>query len=104
MPEHSAAERRPDPSAACAGSLVPFPAARRRADIRQRAGELKNLHGEAARLYWRQVCRELADELLQRGCSETDMRLQVLSFQDEVQAELMRRHDEASAGDETARG
>lgn len=76
-----------------AGPVVPFPAERRTADVRRCAGELDGLNGEAARLYWQRVCRALADELLKLGSSETDMRAAVFAFQDEVQRELIRRHE-----------
>lgn len=73
-------------------TAVPFPMARRRGIVRRCAAELEALHGEPALRYWRTECRKLADELAALGCDESEMRLQVLDFQDEVQAELQRRH------------
>jgi len=75
------------------GPVVPFPAARRTAHVRQCAGELGGLHGEDARRYWLKVCRELADDLLKFGSSESQARSAVLAFQDEVQRELLRQHE-----------
>ncbi|SOC37525.1 hypothetical protein SAMN05892877_104204 [Rhizobium subbaraonis] len=73
-------------------ATVPFPVARRTGVVRRCAAELETLHGEPALHYWRAECRRLAEELLALGCDEVEMRLQVLDFQDEVQAELRRRH------------
>lgn len=83
---------------------VPFPMARRTGIVRRCAAELEALHGEAAQRYWRAECRKLADELLALGCAEAEMRLQVLDFQDEVQAELRRRHLADATRDEAVRG
>lgn len=82
------------------GAAIPFPMARRRGIVRRCAAELEALHGEPALRYWRAECRKLAAELLALGCDEAEMRLQVLDFQDEVQAELRRRHlaEPASGG------
>lgn len=75
------------------GPVVPFPAERRTAHIRQCAGELDALQGEDARLYWLRVCRELAEELRKLGSTDGQARAAVFAFQDEVQQELMRMHD-----------
>lgn len=83
---------------------VPFPMARRTGIVRRCAAELEALHGEAAQRYWRAECRKLADELLALGCAEAEMRLQVLDFQDEVQAELRRRHLADATRDQAVRG
>lgn len=72
--------------------VVPFPMARRLSTIRICAADLEDLHGDDAVRYWRRECRKLADELLALGCSEEDMREQVMAFQAEVQAELWQRH------------
>ncbi|KOF20996.1 hypothetical protein AC244_06220 [Ensifer adhaerens] len=72
--------------------VVPFPMARRLSTIRFCAAELEDLHGDDAVQYWRRECRLLADELLAIGCSEAEMREQVMAFQAEVQAELWQRH------------
>ena len=75
---------------------IPFPIARRTKVVRRCAAELEALHGEPALAYWRGECRKLADELLSLGCDEAEMRVQVLDFQDEVQAELRRRQEARS--------
>ncbi len=75
---------------------IPFPIARRTKVVRRCAAELEALHGEPALVYWRGECRKLAEELLSLGCDEAAMRSQVLDFQDEVQAELRRRHEARS--------
>lgn len=72
--------------------VVPFPLAGRTAFIRRCAAELENIHGSDAVQYWRGKCRQLAEQLLSLGCSEDEMRAEVATFQDQVQAELMRRH------------
>lgn len=82
---------------------VPFPMARRTGIVRRCAAELEALHGEPALRYWRAECRKLAEELLALGCDEAEMRLQVLDFQDEVQAELGRRHQARAVHDEAGR-
>ena len=74
-------------------TVVSFPLAGRSDLIRRSAIELDSKHGEEALLYWRAKCRALGAELLARGCSETDMRRQVMDFQAEVQAELMALHE-----------
>lgn len=73
-------------------TVVPFPAERRTAHVRQCAGELDGLQGEEARLYWMRVCRALAEQLRKLGSSENQARAAVFAFQDEVQQELTRRH------------
>lgn len=78
-------------------TVVPFPAERRTAHVRQCAGELDGLHGEDARLYWMKVCRELAAELRKLGSNENQARAAVFAFQDEVQQELSRRHHAENA-------
>ena len=72
--------------------VVPFPMARRLSTIRICAAELEDLHGDDAVQFWRRECRALADELLALGCSDEEMREQVMAFQAEVQAELWQRH------------
>ncbi len=84
-------------------ATVPFPIARRTGVVRRCATELETLHGEPALRYWRAECRRLAEELLALGCDEAEMRLQVLDFQDEVQAELRRRHLAHASRDEAGR-
>lgn len=92
MPPYAALQSRRRSVANENGPVVPFPAERRTAHVRQCAGELDGLHGEEARLYWRKVCRELADELQKLGSSENQTRDAVFAFQDEVQQELFRMH------------
>jgi hypothetical protein len=75
-----------------ANTVVPFPVVRRLHAIRGAAAELEDLHGAEALQFWRRRCRALADELLACGCSEDEVRHQVMVFQDEVQAELQHRH------------
>ena len=74
--------------------VVAFPVTNRRAHIRRCAEILDGKHGAEANAYWRQECRQLANELLSIGCPEDDMRRQVMDFQNAVQMELMRRHQE----------
>lgn len=73
-------------------TIVPFPVVRRLHAIRSAAAELEDLHGAEALQFWRRRCRALADELFACGCSEEEVRHQVLVFQDEVQIELQHRH------------
>ncbi|MGE6781696.1 DUF6074 family protein [Ensifer adhaerens] len=75
-----------------ANTIVPFPVARRLNAIRNAAAELEDLHGAEALQFWRRRCRALADELFACGCSEDEVRRQVMDFQDEVQVELQHRH------------
>ena len=97
MPPYASALMRHRSVAAETGPVVPFPAERRTAHVRQCAGELDVLQGEEALLYWRKVCRELAEELRKLGSSEDGARAAVFAFQDEVQQELLRLHDAEEA-------
>lgn len=97
MPSSAPVQSRRRTNVSEAGPVVPFPAARRTAHIRQCAGELDSLQGEDARRYWLKVCRELADELLKFGSSESQARAAVFAFQDEVQQEMLRLHESAEA-------
>ncbi|CAN7529227.1 MAG: DUF6074 family protein [Rhizobium sp.] len=72
--------------------IVIFPVASRAGDIDRCAAELDRSHGEDAVRFWKTECRRLADELTSLGCSEAEVRDQVMTFQAEVQAELVRRH------------
>ncbi len=92
MPPFASAQPRRRSLAAETGPVVPFPAERRTAHVRQCAGELDGLQGEDARRYWMKVCRELADEMRKLGSSEHQARSAVFAFQDEVQQELSRMH------------
>ena len=92
MPPYASAQMRRRSITNETGPVVPFPAERRTAQIRHCAGELDGLQGDAARLYWRKVCRELADEMRKLGSSEDGARAAVFAFQDEVQQELLRMH------------
>ncbi|MCJ8054869.1 DUF6074 family protein [Shinella curvata] len=92
MPPYASAQMHRRFVATDTGPVVPFPAERRTAQIRQCAGELDGLQGEDALLYWRKVCRELADEMRRLGSSDDGARAAVFAFQDEVQQELMRMH------------
>ena len=92
MPPNASAQPRRRSIASETGPVVPFPAERRTAHIRRCAGDLNELQGEDARLYWQKVCRELADELRKLGSNENQARAAVFAFQDEVQQELFRKH------------
>lgn len=74
------------------GNIVVFPVASRAGDIERCARELDDKHGPEAVVYWKTECRRLAAQLTAVGLSEDDVRHQVMLFQDEVQAELVRRH------------
>jgi hypothetical protein len=74
------------------GNIVVFPVSGRAGDIERCARELDDRHGNDAVDYWKMECRKLATQLTAIGLSETDVRRQVMLFQDEVQAELVRRH------------
>jgi hypothetical protein len=76
------------------GNIVVFPVAGRAGDIERCARELDAKHGTDAADYWRTECRKLAAELSAIGLSEDEVREQVLNFQDEVQSQLLRRHEE----------
>lgn len=93
MPPHASVQPRRRSISVETGPVVPFPAERRTAHVRRCAGELGGLHGEAARLYWLKVCRELAEELRKLGSNENQARAAVFAFQDEVQQELMLQHE-----------
>ncbi|MDQ0322121.1 hypothetical protein QO002_004327 [Pararhizobium capsulatum DSM 1112] len=80
-----------------AEKVVAFPLSGRKATIRRCARELENVHGDAAVTYWRSECRVLAESLTALGCSEDDVHQQVLTFQTEVQVEMMRRYSDRMA-------
>lgn len=75
------------------GNIVVFPVSGRAGDIERCARELDDKHGIEAADYWKTECRKLAAQLTAIGVSEDDVRRQVMLFQDEVQAELVRRHE-----------
>ena len=75
------------------GNIVVFPVAGRAGDIERCARELDDKHGIEAADYWRAECRKLAASLSAIGLTEDEVREQVLTFQDEVQGELVRRHE-----------
>ncbi|OLP59185.1 hypothetical protein BJF93_04585 [Xaviernesmea oryzae] len=78
-----------------AGSpVMAFPLASRRAVVRRCAAELDAVQGDEALAYWRSTCRSLAADLAALGCDESDIHMQILDFQTEVQLEMMRRYRE----------
>jgi hypothetical protein len=79
------------------GNIVMFPVASRAGDIERCARELDDRHGVEAADYWKTECRRLASQLTAIGLSEDEMRHQVMLFQEEVQAELVRRHEARNA-------
>ncbi|KQV72997.1 DUF6074 family protein [Rhizobium sp. Root1220] len=72
--------------------IVVFPVASRAGDIARCAAALDSCHGEEAVRFWKAECRKLADQLTSLGLSESEVRQQVLTFQAEVQGELVRSH------------
>jgi hypothetical protein len=72
--------------------IVVFPIAARAGDIDRCATELDRLQGEEALRFWKAECRRLADGLSSLGVEDVKVREQVMAFQNEVQAELVRRH------------
>lgn len=70
------------------GQIISFPASKRRAQIVQAAKMLAELHGEAANAAWKTLMKTMAEELLETGISNGDMRQQILEFQAAVQLEL----------------
>lgn len=77
--------------------IVPFPLSGQVGTIRRCASELENIHGEAALHYWKRECRALAESLRKLGCGEEAISAQVLTFQTEVQVEMMRRYSQRLA-------
>ena len=71
-----------------AAQVAPFPLAARSDLVRRSAVELSCRHGQAAVDYWRQLCRSLADQLVEAGCGKRQASGQVLAFQAAVQAEM----------------
>lgn len=76
------------------GNIVVFPVSGRAGDIERCARELDDKHGNDAVDYWKAECRKLAAQLTAIGVPEDEMRRQVMLFQNEVQAELVRRHED----------
>ncbi|OAP39891.1 hypothetical protein AU381_10095 [Sinorhizobium glycinis] len=81
-----------------AGGIVAFPLEARTGEIDRCARELDRIHGDAALQFWKAECRKLADELSQLGLRENEIRRQVLAFQMEVQAAMVRRYEAPAAG------
>ncbi|WP_276122212.1 DUF6074 family protein [Pararhizobium qamdonense] len=79
--------------------VVPFPLSGQASTIRRCARELENVHGEEALQYWKRECRALAERLSNLGIGEDAVRNQVLSFQTEVQVEMMRRYSDRLAAE-----
>ncbi|MGA1804068.1 DUF6074 family protein [Rhizobium sp. HT1-10] len=76
------------------GNIVVFPVSSRAGDIERCARELDDKHGNEAVDYWKMECRKLAAQLTSIGLSEDEVRQQVMVFQAEVQAELVRLHED----------
>ena len=77
--------------------IVAFPAARRRAQILQAVEMLNETHGAAADEAWKTMMRSMAQQLIDTGLSNGEMRQQVLEFQAAVQLELMAQSASDSA-------
>ena len=80
------------PAASHEGKVIAFPAATGIANIERCARELGRRHGADAIEFWKAECRRLADQLLAAGVAESDVRQQVLEFQQDVQIELVLSH------------
>lgn len=65
-----------------------FPVNRHVSQVRAAAETLYNTHGDAAAAYWKAAIRSIADPLFAIGCSEDQVRAEILSFQDSVQLEM----------------
>ncbi|MBP1853531.1 DUF6074 family protein [Rhizobium halophytocola] len=74
-----------------------FPLHLRRDLVRQAAEDLDRYHGKAAADYWRSTCRGLAADLTAKGCSDDEMREQIMDFQAAVQVALLEMHREQLA-------
>ncbi|WP_275786235.1 DUF6074 family protein [Pararhizobium gei] len=79
--------------------VLSFPLAGQVSAVRRCAGELENIHGEAALLYWKTECRALAARLKKLGIADEAISQQVLAFQTEVQVEMMRRYSDRLAAE-----
>ena len=77
--------------------IVPFPLYGQVGTIRRCARDLENIHGDVALHYWKRECRALAENLRRLGCDEEEISVQVLTFQTEVQVEMMRRYSQRLA-------
>jgi hypothetical protein len=84
------------------GNVVVFPVSGRAGDIERCARELDGKNGDEAVDFWKAECRKLADQLTAIGLSNPDMRRQVMLFQNEVQAELMRRYEDRALKEDLA--
>lgn len=69
-------------------TLVAFPVAARRHQVRQAAEMLNSTHGEAATVFWKSLIRSIADQLAAAGIPPEEVRQEVLQFQASVQLEL----------------
>lgn len=74
------------------GEIILFPSATGATNIERCAHELDQRHGAEAITFWKAECRKVADELLNTGMSESDVHQRVMRFQEDVQSELVIRH------------
>jgi hypothetical protein len=68
--------------------LLQFPADRRTADVRRCAAALRDLHGEAANLFWRAEMAKFAAALADAGAEPQEISRQAGFFMHAVQIEL----------------
>lgn len=71
--------------------LIPFPLPSRTALVRSIVDDLECVHGPAASVFWRTRIAGIVAEMRATGLADSDIRTQILTLQDAVQAELCER-------------
>lgn len=69
-------------------AVLPFPADRRRLDVKRCAIRLSNIHGEDADLFWRAEMAGFVTTLRGAGANDAEIRQQAVLFLRAVQDEL----------------
>jgi hypothetical protein len=70
--------------------VIAFPLDRRWFEVMQAAKLLDFSQGKEINRWWRKTCRKMADGLRSAGVPESEVRRQILAFQDAVQIEVQR--------------
>jgi hypothetical protein len=68
--------------------VIAFPLDRRRVEVIRAAKFLNVVHGAYAERGWKRICRDMARQLRAVGIEESEVRSQVMAFQEAVQGEL----------------
>lgn len=80
-------------------AIIPFPAARRLAEVRQAALTIRDLDNEATLVWWKGFTRTMADRMLASGIGEAEVSAEIGLFQTAVFFELGKLYHDTAEGD-----